>query len=752
MLLAILVIARATFSETLRDPLDAVPDPQGQAAPRGAGPTTGLVIDLLACAAPLLVLARRALDPGFRLRCAGSPLLLLALAVVAMGSALWASDKFAAVVSAAHLLAAAAIAWTAWQLARSWLHVRLVAGVCVGILLVFIAQGTLYRLVEVPDSIRYWQEHRDEELAKRGWEPGSFQAIQFEKKILAGEMLGFCASPNSFAAALVLLGVMGAGAAIQRIVDRDESGWSGAIVLVLLPLPWLLYHTHSRAALATSLLAAVMLAAFGMFGQAILRHRRAAYLGGAVVFLLAGAAVVGYGISHGSLPNDSLNFRWRYWVGAARVFIEHPLLGVGWSNFGSYYLAARLPAAAEEIKDPHNLIVRAFVELGVIGGVLMVAWIAWTAWDLLSRPALPLQQPGSARVPQCSRSITACTIFSICIGAVLVNIAASVDFSLSSPDAVWFVMLELFKRMMFLGLLLIGMALVVLRSAHQAVLDDRPAPWMLSAMSIGLAVFFLHNLIDFSMFEPGPMFVLAMVLGTALGAKSAPTAPQPPAAQLAARRRVPVIVLACGSMLWLAIARGIVAPIGIAEAAAHRGDEAIRAGRLVQAAAELERAFRQLWIPNADYAFRAARALQIAQSTDYDRIRELLDRAVAADPANVQYYRARAMAELQRPSSDPRRIIDDLRRATELNPWDLTLHEEFAQALERLGQRQRAIDEYRLMLRYNDLLDPAEPKRLTERKIEQIRQKIRSLGGQVSAGGGGYTLTDSGISALCATL
>ncbi|HWP40884.1 MAG TPA: bacterial transcriptional activator domain-containing protein, partial [Tepidisphaeraceae bacterium] len=343
-------------------------------------------------------------------------------------------------------------------------------------------------------------------------------------------------------------------------------------------------------------------------------------------------------------------------------------------------------------------------------------------------------------------------IFSICIGAMLVNIAASVDFSLSSPDAIWFVMLELFKRLMFLGLLVIGLAMVVLRSAHRAVLDDRPAPWMLGAMGIGLAAFFLHNLIDFSLFEPGPMFVFALVIGTVVGAKAAGHAPQPQATHAVARRGMLVIVLACGSIAWLAFALGVVAPIGIAEAAAQRGDQAIRAGRVVQGAAELERAFRRLWLPNADYAFRAARALQMAQSTDHDRIRELLDRAVAADPANVQYYRARAMAELQRPQIDPRRVIDDFQQGTRLNPWDLTLHEEFAQALERLGQRQRAIDEYRLMLRCNDLLDPAEPRRLTQRKIEQIRHRIRSLGGEISASGVVYTLTDSGISALCATL
>ena len=36
-----------------------------------------------------------------------------------------------------------------------------------------------------------------------------------------------------------------------------------------------------------------------------------------------------HGVYHGSLPQDSLNFRWRYWVASARLVRQHPLAGVG---------------------------------------------------------------------------------------------------------------------------------------------------------------------------------------------------------------------------------------------------------------------------------------------------------------------------------------------------------------------------------------------------------------------------------------
>ena len=57
------------------------------------------------------------------------------------------------------------------------------------------------------------------------------------------------------------------------------------------------------------------------------------------------------------------------------MFWRHPIIGVGWDNFYLHYLRDRLPVASEEIRDPHNFIIRFFVELGAIGGILMLAWL-----------------------------------------------------------------------------------------------------------------------------------------------------------------------------------------------------------------------------------------------------------------------------------------------------------------------------------------------------------------------------------------
>ena len=102
------------------------------------------------------------------------------------------------------------------QLARpAW-----VVAICFGLLLVHIAQGVQYRFIDYPDNVRYWEGHKTEELLRRGFEPGTFAAIQFERKILSGEMVGFSISPNTYAAMLVVLGIVAAGAVVQRMRDQ----------------------------------------------------------------------------------------------------------------------------------------------------------------------------------------------------------------------------------------------------------------------------------------------------------------------------------------------------------------------------------------------------------------------------------------------------------------------------------------------------------------------------------------------------
>jgi O-antigen ligase len=361
------VAGRCMVLETVRDPFDIRVG--GLPSVLGAGADTSIVLDLLCCIPALLVLARRCLDKTYTIRWSVSLLLIVPLAAWMALSAKWADDKFADVVSTGNFLAAMALLWAMAQLVRSWGRLRIVAGVAFGLLLVFLVRGFYYKFVEMPSML----EQQAQLLKQGGLDPGSFSGIQFAKKIT--ELIGFNSSANSFAGLIVLLLTIGLGVAIQRIRDRDDPGWSVTLALSAPLAIWLLIYTKSKAALVMPILVIVLFAILWKWRGPMARQSKRWFWTGVGILTLGIAAAVGHGLYHHGLPTDSLNFRWRYWVAAMRMFRRHPLLGVGWDNFGPHYLLDRLPAASEEILDPHNFLMRFLVELGLVGFVLMLAWL-----------------------------------------------------------------------------------------------------------------------------------------------------------------------------------------------------------------------------------------------------------------------------------------------------------------------------------------------------------------------------------------
>ena len=382
------VIARTTMLEGFHEPFPAAP---GRAAyPRGAGPTASLFLDLLCCVPALLVLVRRAADETYVVRWNGSHVWTGLLAAWVCASVAWADDKFAAAVAASHVTAAFSLLWAASQLVRSWLRLRTVAAVCFGLLLVCLAQAVVYHFVEVPDTKKNFEEHRKEFFQQQNWTEDSYFARQFEKKLESGEMMGFNGSPNSFAAVLVLLAGVSAGLVVQRLIDAGPGRfpWAGGMAVALPLTFWALFLTQSKAAFMTPLLTAAILLAVTALRPVLGRRSGAAYFAGLLLVLAAVAGVVGYGLRFHTLPTASLDFRWRYWVAAWRMFRARPVLGVGWANFGPHYLRFRLPVAAEDIQDPHNFLLKFLTELGLIGAGIGIAWLARLWWEL-TRPLTP---------------------------------------------------------------------------------------------------------------------------------------------------------------------------------------------------------------------------------------------------------------------------------------------------------------------------------------------------------------------------
>src|SRR5688572_8313511 len=105
----VVVIARATLLEFLRDPFDILPGQEALA--RGPGPSTSLVLDLLAATPALLVALRAAFDRSFQLRRTWGNLVMLAMVVWIVASAYRADDRFAALIGASHPCSALSLLW-----------------------------------------------------------------------------------------------------------------------------------------------------------------------------------------------------------------------------------------------------------------------------------------------------------------------------------------------------------------------------------------------------------------------------------------------------------------------------------------------------------------------------------------------------------------------------------------------------------------------------------------------------------------
>jgi O-antigen ligase len=707
-----------TFSDFSRA---GAAEPLGTDVPRGAGPATSIALDLLCCIPAMLVLARRVSDRQYVLRPIWAVLPLGLLAIWGFASVFWAADKFAALVMAFHWLAACALIWAMAQLVRSWLRLRLVAALCAGLLLAYFGYSLVYKTVDLPDLRRTWEKDRKQLLEQRGLADDPFLARQFENKVLAGELMGFFVSPNTMAAIVVLLLVVTTAIAAQRLWDdpRDGGGWA---LLALWPMAlWMIWQTSSRTAYVTPVLAVGLLALAWLARDWLARRATAAYWAGVAIVAIVAAAVVGHGLAHQSLFHESLTFRWNYWVGAVRIAHDHALQGVGLDNFSQYYLAARLPQAAEEVKDPHNLFVRFVVELGVIGGALAFAWLLRTAWEL-TRPnasPVPVESMEGTKprltLPLDARYNGIKTIALIGAIGMVINGIASLDLT-SDPV---FVFLEILRRGNMLALLIIGAVVASVRSLKDPALDDRPAPLLLCGILVALAVFLLHNMIDFSIFEPGPLTLFAVLLGAALGVR------QPSVAGRRRRTIVAAVALGASAVAWLIAAGFILAPTAMAEDAAHDANRALQSKRPVEAIKLLLRA-REYQPLNGDYALRAAQAMMVAPGQRTEDVLAVLKSAINANPRDPTYYLARARYLMQSPNraAYAEQITSDFAKAVELNPNDVALRIEYGDALRLLGRRDKATAQYEAALSFNEKLKENEPKRLRGERLAEVRKRL----------------------------
>lgn len=311
--------------------------------------------------------------------------------------------------------------------------------------------------------------------------------------------------------------------------------------------------------------------------------------------------------------------------------------------------------------------------------------------------------------------------------ALIINLICSIDWGIDNDN---FLFLEAVKRVLFFVALGAGLLIGGLRSMARPESDDRAAPWALAGIAVALFVFLLHNLIDFSAFEVGPMYTAALLLGAALGARTAEPSTRP-AGPLS------IAAFAMTSLALVAAAIFFVAPVIEAESHAHAADQFIRASMnphggpidpaAIQSAVDhLDEAARL--VPyNADYFSRAAHAMAYSDRLT-PQILPLLDAAIATDPADPQNYLTRGKYEATQANPDWDKALADDAHALRLDPYNLEVRLAYAETLQALLRNAEAKAQYELLLHNNSLYDPTEPKRLSKTKVAEIEKTMESLG------------------------
>lgn len=740
--LLMLLVARSLMLETIRDAGPTLPN-----APAGPGATTSLVLDWLSLLPVLLILARRLFDRTFTLRAASTHVWLFALAIWAMLSTVWADDRFLSFVSSTRLLAAGAMFWSATQLVRRWSHVRLIAGLFVGLLLANVTQGLITKYVDQPEFQTFWQQNKAAIFAERNWSADSYEGQRFEQKVLAGELFGFNASPNVLASLVVMFSLVAIAAAIQRLRNREPIGWPLALILLAGSGGFILLHTGSKAAFAALFVGAALFGFWAISRRLLARQRPIAFACAIVIVGLGAVGVVGYGLTTGGLPSASINFRWRYWVGAWRVIVEHASVGVGWSNFAEHYLPVRLPQAAEEIQDPHNFVVRVAAELGVVGLILLLGWLlsyAWRATRPIEWIEPPITRASTAVLAGLGTTFVAIWAFSLFVANDWSSILAPTPLAGSADSS--FLLLDAFRRLLLVATVAAGVALVLLRRRDEAddtpialdaedepkpatfLIDERPAPWLVVGLVVALGVMLLQSAIDVTLFQIAPLLLFATAAGATLGIGWRDAPPR--------RESLPLIGISVAGMTALALLVAGVIPIGLAESKAAAGRSALMRQTPDVAARHFASAYESTFpLNNVDYAANAAQAYVQSGPSYLAEARRWLDVATQADPAGAQPWLTKARIHAYWMGANvgqttPDEVLADFARGLARNPSDAALQLEYADLLERFGRRIEAAAAIAEALRIDDELDATEPERLDLRKPgerDRLAERMQQL-------------------------
>ncbi|MCA9273318.1 MAG: hypothetical protein KDA31_09755 [Phycisphaerales bacterium] len=346
----------------------------------GVGPTSSLLIDALAWLGAGLVL----MSPRSR---RNEPLALLAMLgavfVLVRTLALDAQD-----VEAIRIASSWASGWASFAAITSLAHRRSVRMVLGSVLLASVAmlaaKGLVQVFVEHPLMLQQFDTNKDASLIAQGFQPGSEQALIYERRLRQPDPTGWFGLSNVLATFLAVgsTSLLFAGLSVKGLART-------VLVLASICIGVVLLLTGSKAGIGV--------AGLGVIAGLVMRFVPSRFARFLILGLVAlpTIAVVARGMTGLPEGEKSLLFRWFYAEGAARVTIGSLPFGTGPAGFQEAYQLHKPALATEDVTSPHMILWDYAATLGVIGLPLIGA-LLWTLWRIVCTKNIPTSRTHSS--------------------------------------------------------------------------------------------------------------------------------------------------------------------------------------------------------------------------------------------------------------------------------------------------------------------------------------------------------------------
>jgi O-antigen ligase len=690
-----------------------------------ANMTFGVVVFL----AGVLWLAGEAMRRRLRVRAGWLGIMIAIFAAWSLVSALRSGDRRGALLFWTNQVTLMLAGWLAIQLCtrpkyRSALLAVLAA---IGVMLTIV--GLRQCFIDAPQRIADFEARSAEILAARGWAPGSPEAIAFKERLFKAVPLGFFALANIFASVMIVLAASAVGLAADRwrkvLPDRKATAHLrkggdihlptlGAAVATIAPPLGVaaLVLALSRGATGAAVLGGVAAALVLRFREPLAAHWRKCVM---VAILLTGvgvAGVVACGLKYDSLGAKTMTFRWYYWTAGAEIAANEPLWGVGPGGFGSAYEAHRRPAGEETVKTPHNFVVHAAVQYGLVGGFLYAAIVAMVLWGLFRpvrrypEPIDPAQRSGVGPVSMIIW-IPLIVAVSRCLFGGARGDAGLIFASAIEPAVV----------------LAVALAMMLWWGPRFSPAAAEGARVTRVVLACGLTAFVAHNTVSFSLWMPGAAIAFWLAAGAVISLRHPAPVDISPLRWVAVGGSI-ASMLAIIVVLWWPVAKRSWATEMVVDSLIARDGQATLAW--ARRAAESD-----TLDPIA--AVDVAKLLRnTGRKADTEQAYRWAKETIRRDPRNSTYHRLAADILWASPGNLAE-AIEHMASAVQRDPQSLDMRIEFAEKLVSAGRGKEAIEQLEAAEVINNALLEGSIFKLNAdamAKLGALKARAVELGGQ----------------------